>query len=122
MIKNQGGSIDFKFPFLPDVQPSTKNGLQQYLNRIWRPQLTLIGISGVPPTDNAGNVLRPSTTFGLSIRLPPTLSYDEARKVVETFFKNERPLYDAKVELLNFKGGSGFCANPYKESTIQKLN
>ena len=45
------------------------------LNRGWRANLTVTGIDGVPSCFDGGNVLRPSTTVKLSIRLPPT--YDD---------------------------------------------
>lgn len=38
----------------------------------WEPTLSYIGIDGVPSLADAGNVLRPHTTLGLSFRLPPT--------------------------------------------------
>ena len=46
------------------------------LNRTWRPQLAIIGVDGLPAPQNAGNVLLPSSTAKLSLRLPPTLSGD----------------------------------------------
>ena len=33
-------------------------------------------MDNIPNVKNAGNVLRPKTTFGLSVRLPPTLPVD----------------------------------------------
>ena len=59
------------------------------MNRIWRPQLTLIGMDGVPNVKNSGNVLRPSTTFRFSLRLPPTMSTDHATEVVKSFFEKQ---------------------------------
>ena len=41
------------------------------LNRTWRPALSIIGADGLPPIANAGNVLRPTTSLQLSLRLPP---------------------------------------------------
>ena len=58
-VKAKDGKLDFGFPFLDDVEPVTNNVFQQYLNNIWRPTLTVIGIDHIPNVKNAGNVLRP---------------------------------------------------------------
>lgn len=42
--------------------------------------LSVVGADGLPETKIAGNVLRPSTTLKLSMRLPPTL---DAKKAIE---------------------------------------
>lgn len=47
----------------------------------------MIGIDGVPDLKNSGNVLRPSTTFGFSLRLPPTLDSSKASEIVKDFFE-----------------------------------
>lgn len=122
LVKIKGGSIDFKLPFQDGVTPIGKTGFQNYLNRIWMPQLTLIGIDGVPPTNNCGNVLRPFTTFAFSLRLPPTLKIESAEKVVREFFEKEKPLQGAHVELTMFKGGQGFSTKEFKEEDLKKLN
>lgn len=58
--------------------------------RIWRPTLTVTGVDSIPPVSIAGNVLRPETTFKLSIRLPPTLRDTEAipklKEVTQFYF------------------------------------
>ncbi len=42
------------------------------LNRTWRPQLTVTGITGLSPVKSAGNVMIPEVKMRLSLRLPPT--------------------------------------------------
>lgn len=39
--------------------------------KAWSPALEVIGIEGIPALRDGGNVLRPSTTLKLSVRLPP---------------------------------------------------
>lgn len=82
----------------------------------------MIGIDGVPNTKNSGNVLRPSTTFGYSLRLPPTMKFDDAKEIVQSFFDKQQALYNAKIEVYNFVGGNGFSANAFNESDIDLLN
>jgi len=47
----------------------------------------LIGIDGIPNVNVSGNVLRPFTTFGFSLRLPPNLDSKKALQDIENFFK-----------------------------------
>lgn len=67
------------------VNKVEKDGLKNYLNRIWNPTLTLIGVDGVPPSERAGNVLRPFTTLTFSLRLPPTLNPEKALTCVKEY-------------------------------------
>lgn len=122
LVKAKGGSIDFKLPFSEGVTPIGKTGFQNYLDRIWRPQLTLIGMDGVPSIDNCGNVLRPSTTFAFSLRLPPTLPIESAKKTVREFFEKEKALQGALVEYNVVNGGQGFSTKQFKEEDLNKLN
>ena len=51
--------------------PMTQDPLQALLQRTWVPTLSVTGAEGLPAFKDAGNVLRPSTAFKLSLRLPP---------------------------------------------------
>ena len=51
---------------------------EQLLARTWHPTVSYVGVDGMPPTSRAGNVLRPSTSLKLSLRLPPTCDHDAA--------------------------------------------
>jgi acetylornithine deacetylase/succinyl-diaminopimelate desuccinylase-like protein len=78
-------------------------------NRTWRPTLSTIGIEGVPPVQEAGNVLRPFTTVKLSFRLPPTCDADEAAAAVEAAL-TEDPPYHARVTVDTTDRGAGWNA------------
>jgi hypothetical protein len=67
-----------KYPWADGCKPSESSVVEAYLNRCWRPTLSVIGIDGLPSCNIAGNVLRPFTEAKLSIRLPPTLNGMEA--------------------------------------------
>ena len=73
----------------------------------WRPALAVTGASGLPTVDKAGNVLRPSTTLRVSIRLPPGRDSAKAIKTVEDILTTDPP-YGAKVEILNGMSGDGW--------------
>jgi hypothetical protein len=42
-----------------------------------------VGAEGLPNATTAGNVLRPSTTLKLSLRLPPTLCPKKAEETIK---------------------------------------
>ena len=67
-------------PWSGNTKPTTNDLFQAYLNRIWRPQLSVTGADGLPSTQIAGNVLRPETIVKLSLRIPPTLEPVQAEK------------------------------------------
>ena len=52
---------------------SEDNLVEMYLNNTWRANLSVTGAGGLPDFSKAGNVVRPSTTFRLSCRLPPNM-------------------------------------------------
>jgi acetylornithine deacetylase/succinyl-diaminopimelate desuccinylase-like protein len=66
-----GGSIAQKFPFAGSTKPLSDDDVELILARSWRPALALIGASGLPPVETAGNVLRPFTALQLALRVPP---------------------------------------------------
>lgn len=71
------------FPFVDGVIPvNDGDPAAQLLARTWQPTLSYIGADGLPPTAQAGNVLRASTTLGLSFRLPPTADADLATAAI----------------------------------------
>ena len=66
------GNLADQYPFVEGARPATEDGAEQLLARTWRSALSVVGAAGLPPTERAGNVLRPSTTLKLSLRIPPT--------------------------------------------------
>jgi acetylornithine deacetylase/succinyl-diaminopimelate desuccinylase-like protein len=92
-----GHDVHSHFPLAPGVQPTTSDPAELVLNRTWRPQLTIVGMDGFPPIQNAGNVLLPFTAAKLSLRLPPTLDGEKAAEIVSKLLLEEPP-YGARVE------------------------
>ncbi len=97
LFKYMGGKIDWQFPLLNEVRPTVDDVFQQYLNRGWTPQLTCIALDGAPNVKDAGNVLRPWTKVGFSLRIPPTLTKELARSSITNFFTTASKPYNAKV-------------------------
>lgn len=90
------GKTVFNFPFLPGVKPVSEDVFTSLVNRGWKAQLEVVGAAGFPPAEGAGNVMRPSSTFKISIRLPPTKNEQEAKKALEELL-TKNPPYNAKV-------------------------
>ena len=76
--------------------PTTTDPLEALLNRTWRPTLSVTGADGFPELKNAGNVLRPYTSFKLSLRLPPLIDGNRAAAELKTLLEDNAP-YNAKV-------------------------
>ena len=91
-----GDDIYTKFPFIEHTRPLTSDTTELILNRAWRPALSIIGADGLPPTGNAGNVLRPGTAVSLSLRLPPTVDPKVASQKLKSILENDPP-YGCKV-------------------------
>ena len=81
--------------------------VEAILNRTWRPALTVIGAAGFPSIDSVGNVLRPKTSFKLSMRIPPTVDAHEATRAMQRALTLDPP-YDAKVTFDPDWGATGW--------------
>jgi acetylornithine deacetylase/succinyl-diaminopimelate desuccinylase-like protein len=86
-----------RFPLLPGAGPVTAEPRELILNRTWRPALAVTGAAGLPPVENAGNVLRPATALKLSLRLPPTCDAEVACRRLKEILEEDPP-YGARVE------------------------
>jgi acetylornithine deacetylase/succinyl-diaminopimelate desuccinylase-like protein len=104
-----GEAVFDKFPWIDGMRPVSDDKVELILNRTWRPQLAITGVDGLPPLDSAGNVLRPSTSLKLSLRVPPTASGNKASEFVKRLLESDPP-YGAKVEFKLEKDGSGWNA------------
>ena len=115
-----GAAVQARFPFLPGVQPVTGERSEAILNRTWRPALEVIGADGLPPSGNAGNVLRPRTALKLSLRLPPTLDADVAAHRLAELLTAEPP-YGARVHFEAEQAASGWHAPLLEPRLAQAL-
>lgn len=104
-----GDKVYTKFPFAGATQPMTSGLVEMILNRTWRPQLAVTGMEGLPELAFAGNVLLPTTTAKLSLRLPPTLDAPAAAKKVREVIEADPPS-GAEVTFETSSAGSGWNA------------
>lgn len=98
-----------QFPFYSGVKPVTDDLQQLVLNRTWRPGLSVIGMSGIPNLENAGNVMLPYTQVRLSIRIPPRCEPEKANKALKTKLET-MPSYNARVTYTPLEAVKGWEA------------
>jgi acetylornithine deacetylase/succinyl-diaminopimelate desuccinylase-like protein len=119
-----GDQVHAKFPFAPGTKPMAGDPTELVLNRTWRPQLAVIGADGLPNPENAGNVLLPSTSLKLSLRLPPTLDGDRARDVMKALLVSQPP-NGAAVEFAVDSVARGWNAPtlaPWLEQSLERAS
>jgi len=98
LVSILGNEVIEEFPWKNNMKPSTNDNVEGVLRRTWRPALSIVGSDGLPPTANAGNVLRPYTTLQLSMRIPPTTDASMAKEKINSVLLDNVP-YQAKVSL-----------------------
>jgi acetylornithine deacetylase/succinyl-diaminopimelate desuccinylase-like protein len=116
-----GDRVFSGYPFQSGVRPVLEDPEQLLLNRTWRPQLEVTGADGIPPLKRAGNVLRPSTSVKLSLRLPPTADPRAARRILKRLLEEDPP-FGAQVRFEGEAGASGWNAPPtapWLEQTVR---
>ena len=119
-----GKDIYAKFPFVAGAQPVTDDLSELVLNRTWRPQLAVIGIDGLPAPGNAGNVMLPTTTAKLSLRLPPMLDGAKSATALKALLE-DKPPYGASVEFSGNDSATGWNAPamaPWLEASVARAS
>jgi len=97
VVKVIGDSFINSYGILDDCDAMSKDPFECYLNRSQRPNLTVIGVDGIPDTANAGNLIRPKTVLKCDCRLPPYLTVDDAKAAIEKKLTTNVP-YNAKID------------------------
>lgn len=121
VVKIMGDDIHKCFCMCKGVQPVCEDLDELYLNNLWRAQLEIIGQEGIPDKNACGNVLRPYTTLRCSLRLPPTITGEDAfEQVKETLTKD--PPYGAIVEVTKIGIGSGWNCNEVPNKVVEILD
>jgi acetylornithine deacetylase/succinyl-diaminopimelate desuccinylase-like protein len=116
-----GDDFRAKYPFIERARPVSDDTMELILNRAWRPALSIIGADGLPPTGNAGNVMRAGTAVSLSLRLPPTVDAKIASRKLKSILEKDPP-YGCKVSFKGNWGASGWDApalSPWLERSLE---
>jgi acetylornithine deacetylase/succinyl-diaminopimelate desuccinylase-like protein len=117
-------SLLSRFPYAGKTQAMSKDTTEVVLNRTWKPFLAVTGAAGLPPIENAGNVLRPSTSLKLSLRLPPTVDAEKAAADLGKLLTSDPP-YGAEVSFTADTPGSGWNAPalaPWLEKSVERAS
>jgi len=69
---------DSGYPVVDGLHLLGKDPLARLTARTWGAALEVVGADGLPKPRDAGNVLRPSTTLKLAVRLPPDVDVQSA--------------------------------------------
>lgn len=119
-----GDAVYTKFPFTPGMNPMASELPELILNRTWRSTLSVTGQEGLPPLENAGNVLRPGTSLKLSVRVPPTASSEAVTHALKELLEADPP-HGATVEFVPEHPGDGWNAPelaPWLEQLIDEAS
>jgi acetylornithine deacetylase/succinyl-diaminopimelate desuccinylase-like protein len=103
------GLLTDQYPLVAGARGILDDPAELLLSRTWRPALSVVGANGLPAIARAGNVLRPSTSLKLSIRIPPTVDPAVAFAAVSSALEADPP-YGATVRLLDGEMGPGWNA------------
>ena len=98
-----------RFSYVEGARASVDDPAAQLRAVTWEPTLEVIAAGGIPALGEGGNVVRPSTTLSLSIRLPPTVPVDQATAALERALCTDPP-YGAHVTLRVDEAAAGWDA------------
>lgn len=98
-----------ELPFVKSVRPVLEDPADLALNRAWRPQLAITGITGLPAVANSSALMHPELTLKLSVRLPPTLDPGLAARELKECLE-AKPPYGAHVRFLVHMASPGWHA------------
>jgi len=116
-------------PFAGNTKPSVPkksndSNAELLLEKTWRPQMAITAMEGYPLPADGGNVLLPYSTAKISLRLPPTLDAEIARRALKTALESDPP-YDADVKFDVPRGDNGWNAPalaPWLEASLNRAS
>ncbi len=100
------------FPVVEGLVLQGADGAERALRTAWAGAVAVVGADGLPPTQQAGAVLRPSTTLKLVVRLPPTADAGAASSAIEREL-TARPPNGATVTWTETQAAGGWAAPPF---------
>lgn len=110
LVADLGPETADHFPAVAGLRLASGAGpVEQLLRRSWGASLAFVGIEGVPPIEEAGNVLRPYTKAKISMRIPPSADSKQAAEELAEALTTDPP-EGAEVELADVVPADGFDA------------
>ncbi|MDA8075831.1 MAG: M20/M25/M40 family metallo-hydrolase [Actinomycetota bacterium] len=99
------------FPVVPGLELEGGSDDERLVRSAWTPVLAVTGMDGIPAVRDGGNVLRPSTTAKISLRLPPSVDAASATAALESALRADPPS-GARVEVHVDNAATGWAAPP----------
>lgn len=107
-------------PLVDGAAPMSLDPVELITNSTWSPMLSYIGARGIPPVEEAGNVIRESSALLLSIRTPPNVDTAPAAERLKTLLEQDPP-YGARVTFRIVKHARGWDMPEMGETLEKKL-
>ena len=109
-----GEAVVERFPWAGVSRPDPASYPELLLANTWMPSLGVVGLSGAPEVEQAGNTLRPHTAAKLVFRLPPSLEAEQAAHGVKALMEGDPPI-GAKVTFDLDEPHTGWHAPPFAD-------
>jgi acetylornithine deacetylase/succinyl-diaminopimelate desuccinylase-like protein len=119
-----GSGVYENYPLQAGTHPVTADLTTLLLNRTWRPQLTITGVSGLPAVADAAAVMQPVTALKLSMRLPPTVDPEGAGQRLKSILEADPP-YGCDVSFtIEFatRGWNAPAVAPWLEASLNEAS
>jgi acetylornithine deacetylase/succinyl-diaminopimelate desuccinylase-like protein len=100
---------DSEAPVVDGLHLLTPNPVERLVARTWGAALEVTGADGLPTPHDGGNVLRPSTTLKLSVRLPPDV---DAQAATDALISAIRTDEGAHITIDLESAAQGWIAQP----------
>ena len=113
LAKEFGNDFYDQTPKVEGLKFVSANPLDLKLNASWRPQMTVIGLNGLPKVECAGNVMLPELTFKVNMRVPPTFNNKGSLEFIRELLTKDTP-FNCSVEVSNFDVGNGWSCRKYE--------
>ena len=101
------------FPVVDGLVLQGATRAEQALRTAWLGSVAVVGADGLPPSVDAGAVLRPSTTLKLTIRVPPTGDAGRAEAAVARALTADPP-HGARITWTGEQSADGWSAPPFE--------
>ncbi len=105
--KLSGEKIISDIPLVEGAVPMSQDPVELIINSTWKPMISYIGATGIPPVEEAANALRESTKLLLSIRTPPNVETIAASKALKNILEQDPP-YGAEISIKILKHANGW--------------
>jgi acetylornithine deacetylase/succinyl-diaminopimelate desuccinylase-like protein len=123
VARDLGDPAGNDLPVVDGLELLGRDGADRLIRRSWEPAVSVIGMGGIPGPGDAANLLRPSTTAVIGVRLPPTVDATmAARRLVETLTSGTP--HGARVSATSI-GADGWVApplEPWLREAIQRAS